>query len=122
MKGKSMQKQDTKIAAQINLMKLPGNTKFEFDLDQNTDWLKGLLEELNENASDAASFGILKQSYLNLTGEVEKKQKPDLGEFLLATGSIHTVYATECIRTLKPMKVELTVPFKVCFLDESLEK
>lgn len=118
-----MQKQDNKIAAQINLLKLPANNKFEFDLDQSVDWIKDLLDELNENAvNDPAAFGLLKQSRLQIAGEVEKKNKTDLGEFLLARGSINATYATECVRTLKPMKVELTVPFKVCFLDESLEK
>lgn len=117
-----MQKQENKIAAQINLLKLPANTKYEFDLDQSTDWLNELLNELNENAvGDPAAFGLLKQTRINVTGEVEKKTKPDLGEYLLATGSIEMVYATACVRTLKPMKVELTVPFKVCFLDESME-
>lgn len=122
MKGKCMQKQESKIAAQINLLKLPANSKYEIELNQSTDWVNNLLNELNENAvNDPAAFGLLKQSALTITGEVEKKTKIDLGEFLLAVGSIHAIYTTECIRTLRPMRMELTVPFKVCFLDVALE-
>jgi uncharacterized protein len=43
-----------------------------------------------------------------------------MGEFLLASGIVQVDYVTECVRTLKPMTIELDVPFKVCFLDEAL--
>ncbi len=43
-----------------------------------------------------------------------------MGEFLLINGNIEADYVTECVRTLKPMKVELSVPFKICFVDEAL--
>ena len=43
-----------------------------------------------------------------------------MSEFLLVTGTIEATYATECVRTLKPMKVELEIPFKVIFIDETL--
>jgi uncharacterized protein len=49
-----------------------------------------------------------------------KKDKPEMGEYLLVKGTIEATYATECVRTLKPMKVDLDVPFKVCFIDQSM--
>jgi uncharacterized metal-binding protein YceD (DUF177 family) len=51
---------------------------------------------------------------------MEKKNKTDLGEFLIVKGTIEADYATECVRTLKPMTVQLDVPFKVIFIDEEL--
>ena len=43
-----------------------------------------------------------------------------MNEFLLAKGHIEADYVTECVRTLKPMKMQLNVPFKICFVDETL--
>lgn len=115
-----MQKHENKVSAQINLIKLPANTVFEFELDHETDWLKEMLLEMNEHATDKKPDVYLKETRLNVYGEIEKKNKVEMGEFLLARGTIEAEYATECVRTLKPMKVELNVPFKVCFVDESM--
>lgn len=114
-----MQKHDHKIGAQINLIKLPMNTRYEYEFDENTDWVKNILIELNENASEKTPEEWLKETNLVVFGEVEKKTKPEMGEFLLVTGTIEADYATECVRTLKTMKKELDVPFKICFVDES---
>jgi hypothetical protein len=116
-----MQKQDNKIAAQINLIKLPSNTKYEFVIDQHTSWMQEILLELNENATYSDSRALLEATSLSVSGELEKKNKPDLGEFLTINGTVSAHYATECVRTLKPMKVDLEIPFKVCFMDQSLE-
>lgn len=115
-----MQKHDNKVAAQINLIKLPQNTTFTFELDDSTDWMKEILMEMNENATDKTPEAYLEETYLTITGEMEKKNKPEMNEFLTVKGTIHAEYATECVRTLKPMKMELEVPFKICFIDESL--
>ena len=114
-----MQKND-KIGAQISLIKLPNNTPFEFDFDQDTDWVGEILLELNENASDKTPEMYFKETSLVITGEVEKKTNAEMNEFLLIRGQVDAHYSTECVRTLKPMKIDLTVPFKVCFVDETL--
>ena len=115
-----MQKQDSKISAQIPLIKLAANAKFEFEFDKTTEWVKEILMELNENASDKTPEAYLNETELFITGEAEKKNKQDINEILTVHGTIEAKYATECVRTLKPMKVELNIPFKVCFIDESL--
>jgi uncharacterized metal-binding protein YceD (DUF177 family) len=120
MKGSFMQNNDNKIGAEINLIKLPSNAVFEFEFDQDTEWVKDILIELNENATDKTPEMYLKETQLVLLGEVEKKNSIEMGEYLLIKGQIEADYATECVRTLKPMKVELTIPFKVVFIDESL--
>lgn len=114
-----MNKQD-KVAAKINLIKLPANNPISFELDQDTDWVKEFLIEMNENATEKSPEEYLKETSLFISGELEKKNKTDLGEFLLVKGTIEADYATECVRTLKPMTVQLDVSFKVIFVDESL--
>ena len=109
-----------KIGAQINLLKLTVNTPYDYEFDQQTDWIKEMLFELNEHATDKTPEEWQKETSLVAFGEITKKDKPDMGEFLLVTGTIEATYATECVRTLKPMKKDLDVPFKVCFLDQAL--
>ena len=114
-----MQKND-KIAAQINLIKLAPNTVYEFEMDQSTDWIKDILIEMNENATEKKPEAYLAETNLVIFGDIEKKNKPDMSEFLLVKGHIEADYVTGCVRTLKPMKVQLNVPFKICFVDETL--
>jgi uncharacterized metal-binding protein YceD (DUF177 family) len=109
-----------KIGAQINLLKIAANTEFDYEFDQDTEWIKEMLVELNENATDKTPDEWLKETSLVVFGEMTKKDKPDMGEFLLVKGTIEATYATECVRTLKPMKKDLDIPFKVCFLDQSM--
>jgi uncharacterized metal-binding protein YceD (DUF177 family) len=112
-----MQKYDSKVAPQINLVKLPLNTRYEFELDQNAEWLKTILDEMNEN-SELPKMA-LNDTFLTLKGEIEKKSRLEMGEFLLVEGTIEAKYATECVRTLRPMKLEMSVEIKICFVDES---
>ena len=114
-----MNKQD-KVAAKINLIKLPANNPILFELDQETDWVREFLLEMNENATEKKPEEYLEETSIFISGEIEKKNKPDLGEFLLVKGTIEADYATECVRTLKPMTEQLDVSFKVAFIDESL--
>lgn len=115
-----MQKYDNKIGAQINLIKLPKNNIFEFEFDQNTDWVQEMLLEMNEHASYKTPENLLNETYLKITGDMVKKDRPEYGEFFLVKGNIESEYATECVRTLKPMKVKMNVSFKCCFVDEEL--
>lgn len=115
-----MQKHENKVAAQINLIKLPLNQTYEFELDQQTDWIKDILLELNEHATEKSPEAYLAETKLVVTGEVQKKSRPEMNEFLLITGKVQAEYATECVRTLKPMKVQMNFPFKACFVDSAM--
>jgi uncharacterized metal-binding protein YceD (DUF177 family) len=114
-----MNKQD-KVGAKINLLKLPANNPIVFELDQETDWVKEFLMEMNENATEKSPEAYLDETSIFISGEIVKKQKNDMGEFLLVKGTIEADYVTECVRTLKPMTVQLDVEFKVIFVDEEL--
>lgn len=116
-----MQKQE-RISAQINLLKLPANNVFEFSLDESTDWVAEILKELNENATEKSPEEYQQETSLKISGQITKKNKSDLGEYVLLKGQITGEYATECVRTLKSMKMDLDFELKICFLDESLAK
>lgn len=114
-----MNKHD-KIGASINLIKLATNNPIQFELDQDVDWVREFLIEMNENATEKSPEAYLDETSIFISGEIEKKNKTDMGEFLIAKGTIEADYVTECVRTLKPMTVQLDVSFKIVFIDESL--
>jgi uncharacterized metal-binding protein YceD (DUF177 family) len=109
-----------KVAEKINLIKIPANSPILFELDETTDWVKEFLLEMNENATEKTPEAYLEETSLFISGEIEKKNKPDMGEFLLVKGTIEADYVTECVRTLRPMTKQLDVDFKIAFIDESL--
>lgn len=115
-----MQKLDQRIGATLNLVKLPQNNIFEFNFDQDVDWVKAILMELNENATEESPEEYLKTTSLTVSGQMVKKEKMELGEFLLLTATINAHYVTECVRTLQTMYVDLEVPLKICFVDQEL--
>jgi uncharacterized metal-binding protein YceD (DUF177 family) len=117
--GSHMQKHD-KVAPQINLIKMPVNVPIEFELDQDTDWVKEILLEMNENATEKTPEEYMEDTSIYISGVMEKKDKPDLGEYLIVNCTIESDYVTECVRTLKPMTSELDISFKICFIDETL--
>jgi len=109
-----------KVAAKINLIKLPVNNEYEFEFDQSTDWVRDILLELNEEATDKKPEDYLKETSLIIDGSVVKKNNAEWGEYFIVRGHIQATYATECIRTLQPMTVDLDIPLKICFFDQSL--
>jgi uncharacterized metal-binding protein YceD (DUF177 family) len=115
-----MNKDNKHISQKINLIKLPANQPLTFELDADTDWVREFLMEMNENATEKSPEAYLDETAIFISGEIEKKNKTDMGEFLLVKGMIEADYATECVRTLKPMTVQLDIPFKVIFVDEEL--
>lgn len=116
-----MQKHE-RVSAQISLLKLPTNNSYEFTLDESTDWIGEFQRELNENASEKTPEEYKKETSLKFSGEITKKNKPELGEYVALKGHISGQYVTECVRTLKPMKMDLNFDLKICFIDESLAK
>jgi uncharacterized metal-binding protein YceD (DUF177 family) len=109
-----------KVGAKINLIKLPANNPIFFELDKDTDWVREFLIEMNEKATEKSPEAYLDETSIFISGELEKKNKNDMGEFLIVKGTIEADYVTECVRTLSPMTIHMDVPFKVCFIDESL--
>lgn len=109
------------LPAQLNIIKIPLNVETDFQVTEETEeWVKEILVEMNENSTEISVEENLESTFLHVTGTYEKKFTPEYNEYLLMTIKVDTEYATECIRTLKPMKVEMELEFKVCFISETL--
>ena len=75
--------------------------------------------ELNEKADDKSPEEYLKETSLDINLSLKKRFNPREGEMLLVSGTLTTEYATQCIRTLAPMKDSLDIEVNACFLDSS---
>ena len=111
------------LPAQFNFVKVPLNVETEFEMNEETEeWVKTILLEMNENASEKTPEENLNESYLQISGTFEKKFTSEMNDYLLMTVRIQTEYNTECVRTLKPMTENMDWEFKICFISETLAK
>lgn len=106
------------LKGMINITKLPLNSTQDFEINKDVQWVKELLQELNENATTKDPNDYLHDSYLNINFKITKKFKGSLGEYILIEGTVESEYFTECIRTLDEMTDELEFDFKVAFIDD----
>lgn len=110
------------LERKVTISKLPNNSWVKHQLDKSTEWLAELLKEMNENATIAPVHILLSQTSIDVTIELMRKFKGEVGEYVLARGTIEATYATECVRTLRPMQEKLSAEFKTCFVPESVLK
>jgi uncharacterized protein len=106
------------LKGMINITRLPLNTTEHFELNKDVQWVKELLQELNENATTKDATDYLHNSYLNIDLKITKKFKGTLGEYVLVEGKVESEYFTECIRTLDEMTDDLEFEFKAVFIDD----
>ena len=110
------------LAAQLNLIKFPANTTLKYELDQGTEWVKNLLLEMNETATDKTPDEWLKETFLNIDLSITKKFKNEYGEYLLVQGAFAVKFVTESVRTLKTVEEEHDVEFKAVLFEEQILK
>lgn len=101
--------------------KMPMNKEFEFELNKEHEWVRNLLEELNEEAADMSIAQKLADSNFDIKLKITRKYKADMADYVLVSGSFETNYYTECVRTLTTMRDSLSVEFAACFVGEEYE-
>jgi len=108
------------LEAKITISKLPTNSWVSYEADKTTPWMSELLKEMNENTKIAPPHILLSQTSIELKLELNKKFKGEIGEYVLARGHVAATYATECVRTLRPMQEKLAADIKACFVAEDV--
>lgn len=110
--------EEKSLGEKVNIATLPPNKKLHYSLDKNTDWVKELLMELNENAKSRSEEDYLMDTFLDVELEIKKLNNPTFGDVLICNGNLKTEYVTECVRTLVEMRDHLEVEFKTCFIPD----
>jgi uncharacterized metal-binding protein YceD (DUF177 family) len=121
MNQQSVSTAHTFIDGKVKLSRLPNDVYNDFKFDKETDWVRDLLVELNEKASDYNEEDKIKESYLELEFKLAKKHTKAFGEFLILHAEVKSEYYTECVKTLQTMKDLLNVHFKAVFLHNRFE-
>ncbi len=111
------------LPANLPLLKLQLNILTPFEMtEENEEWVKEILMEMNENATDKTPEENLEETYLHISGNYTKKFSAENGEYLLMDFRVQTDYNTQCVRTLAPMNETMDIEFKICFINEDLAK
>lgn len=108
------------LGATLNTRKMRSNTWLEFSLSKNSDWVKNLLLELNENAEEMSPEQQLATSELNLEIQLKKANKSSIGDYLLCSTKVSSTFNTQCVKTGSIMNDSLDFSVKICFLPEHL--
>jgi len=111
-----------KLNTPINVKKMRANTWLDYVLDKHTDWVKSLLLELNENASELSEVEKLEKSQLELDLKIKKAFKGSIGDYLLCHAIVTADFNTLCVKTGTPMKDTLDFEVKMCFLPVNLSE
>ena len=109
------------ISKMISPNKIGSSDFEEFELDQNVDWVRELLIELNENAVEKSEEAYLDQTNLDIKLKLKSFHEHAIGLVLLAEAEVSAHYATSCTLSLTEMFENTHFTVKGCFLPENLE-
>ena len=107
---------ENSLDARYTITKMAKDAWVSYTADKNVAWVADLLREMNEHATTHTSDAHFANSVIHLSVELSRKYKGEIGEYVLARGTIRATYDTECVRTLQPMQESLTAEFKTCFV------
>ncbi len=123
MKKRTFNPIENHIDPQVKVSQLSKENLDEFNLNKdNCEWVKDLLDELNQNVEDVSDEDKFKQSHLNIKLKIGRKFKDDLGEYILMKTDIDGQFFTECVKTLQTMKDMVHFSFQACFIDKRFEE
>jgi uncharacterized protein len=109
----------TTIDKTINLTKIPLDATIQYELDQKTEWLNGIYDEVEEH-TDREDPEYSKGS-LTVKFEIKRRSEKPFGDHLLMHGSLKADFHYPCVRCLKLTKQSLSEDFGASFLHDHME-
>ncbi|CAM9942324.1 unnamed protein product [Chrysoparadoxa australica] len=91
----------------------------EYELDDNCEWVKGLLNELEEGTDRTEAE--YNQGAISCNLSLKRKSGKPFGDHLLVKGDLKASYTTPCVRCLKLTPLTVSMTFKSCFVPIALE-
>jgi len=100
----------------LAIRKIKPHLWLDYNVEINTDWCRALLVELNElSSSDLSPEELLSTSKLSIEMKIQKKVKPEWGDYLLCKFTLKTHFHTACSKTMAPMTDDLEFTTQACF-------
>lgn len=114
-----MSKSFNDIPGKINITKVPLNEVKESTLNKDCQWVKVLLMEMNEKATNKSPEAYLQNSSLDIAIKMQKKFSSNYGEYLLFNIKLEADFFTECVKSLEEMKDSIELEVKCAFIDQA---
>lgn len=94
-------------------------------VDQDTDWVLKILEELSEEVdldNDSRYVKIKNPAFLNFRGTATRKNIPKFGDVLLLEGDLKARFLTNCVLSGRPMMDDLDTEVAAAFILDHLKE
>lgn len=101
--------------------KIDSDSFEEFTLNQNDDWVRELLIELNEKAVDQTPEAYLDQTNLDLKIKLKRCHEHSIGSALLVDIEVSSHFATSCALSLQEIFDDVSFTVNACFIPEDLK-
>ena len=90
------------LKSPLTVQGLPLNVPQFYELNEKTNWLIPLLEELNEDVDISKRSGF--SSFLSLDLEITRRDERTLGNYITLIGAFKVQYLTYCVRCYEIME------------------
>lgn len=107
------------IESMVNITKVPLDSLLEYELDEQTSWVKDLFDELEEE-TDREDEDYTKGN-LNVTFTLKRRNEKPFGDHLLMKGHIEATYYSHCVRCLVLTKQHISEDFNCSFLHKHMQ-
>lgn len=108
------------LKPQIKLGHYNFDETYEYALGTDLEWVKGLLDELEENTDKEDP--TYRPSEFSCDLKVKRKSGKPFGDHILVWGHVSSKYQAPCVRCLKLTPQEVDAEFQVSFIPKTLEK
>ena len=109
----------TTLMPEMPIHKFSNDIIVEFDINQNQDWVKDLLIELQEeNETDAE----LPAATMHIQAAITNKTDKILGEYFTLKTKLDANFHLPCVRCLHPLQQVMNLELMAAFLHDSEEK
>ncbi len=107
------------LSAQININKYSHDFIEEYEIDQNTTWVKSIITELEEEVDDDYER---QAAELTLNIKITRKNDRFLNDHLIIKTLLKGHYHLPCGRCLYPIKQEIDQELNAVFLNDAMSK
>jgi len=107
------------LKPQIKLGHYNFDETYEYELGTDLEWVKSLLDELEENTDKEDS--TYERSEFSCSLKIKRKSGKPFGDHILIWGHFSSKYQAPCVRCLTPTPQEVDADFQVSFIPKVLE-
>ena len=96
----------------------------EVDVDQNAEWMRNLLSEVQEEVADELreSPELLEQTSLSFQGDLQKRANSFWRDHALLVGEFKARFWTQCVKSGELLLEKIDLDIQAIFINEAIKK